>query len=243
MNRVDRRAGDWRRVIQECLKRVHGTVVLISVTQGSDFDNATFGKRWRAINSRIRAQLAREGLRPPRAVVRVPQLQQRGAVHLHLVYLSRSPDEAERVRRYVALYDRWKAEYGLGWIDDPYRMRRPRVNGRPDLSRPARNMVFDRAERVAAYLAPYLASGQFGSYLESVAEGELNSRVWISPTLMRLSGWSLETCRIVRQGWLIVNGRWRLHRPAWDRSPRTYPGWWRDPGQRSWVLAVLGSPG
>jgi hypothetical protein len=52
-----------------------------------------------------------------------------------------------------------------------------------------------------------------------------------------MSGWNLTRCRWVRQGWLIANGRWRLHRPEWDR--RSFPSWRYRPGDRAWVEEQL----
>jgi hypothetical protein len=226
-------------VLRESLRCVRGEVVLLSITQPGVVDNATVSGRLRGLDSRIRAQLAREQLRPPRRIVRVWQLQRRGALHLHLIFLSRVPDERARVRRYVELYRQHAADFALGWIDDPYRPRHPRRNGRPDRTRPRYTMEFPSAERAAAYLSGYLGGGQFLALLEG-AVPESNVRpVWISPVLLRASGWTLERCRWVRQGWLITNSRWRLHRPEWDRWERTYPSWWYRPADREWVLRQL----
>lgn len=229
------------RVFREAMKCVHGRVVLLSITQPGQFDNETYGKRLRALDGRIRAQMWREGLKPPRCVAWVLQLQRRGAWHTHRVLLARSPDERARVVRYVELYRVHMADFALGWIDDPFRHRHPRRGGRPDRSRPTYTMEFASAERAAGYLSGYLGGGQF---LELLAEGGpaagLGRRarpMWVSPVLLARSGWNLARCRWVRQGWLIANGQWRLHRPEWDR--RSFPSWRYRPGDRAWVEAQL----
>jgi hypothetical protein len=184
----------------------------------------------------------REGMRPPRTVAWVLQLQRRGARHVHRIILARTPDERARVSRYVELYRVHMADFDLGWIDDPFKARHPRTGGKPDRSRPTYTMEFPSAERAAGYLSGYLGGGQF---LELLAENRVGRRsrpMWISPALLQLSGWNLARCRWVRQGWLISKGRWRQHRPEWDRWERSYPSWWFHSEHRAWVEAQL-TPG
>lgn len=118
-------AGDLSRVLRESLRCVHGAVALVTVTQPDTFDNRTAAKRWRALNSRLRVVMSRDhGLQPPRIIARVGQRQQRGADHLHAVYLCRTPDERERLRVWVDAYRRHAEDYGFGFVDDPFKLRR-----------------------------------------------------------------------------------------------------------------------
>jgi len=228
------------RVLREALKCVHGPVVLVSITQPGHFDNETLGRRLRALDGRIRAQMWREGMRPPRTVAWVLQLHRRGARHVHRIMLARTPDERARVVRYVELYREHMADFALGWIDDPFKPRHPKSGGRPDLTRARYTMEFRSAERAAGYLSGYLGGGQFLELLAEGRVGRCSRPMWISPVLLQRSGWNLTRCRWVRQGWLIANDRWRLHRPEWDR--RSFPSWRYRPEDRAWVEAQL-TPG
>lgn len=147
--------------------------------------------------------------------------------------MCRTPDERKRVQRYVALYRETAAESALGWIDDPFKPRYPRRDGRPDLSRAPYTMEFRSAERAAGYLSSYLGGGQFVALLESA---DWRRPVWISPALVAMSGWTLARCRWVREGWLIARGRWE--RRTWYGSP-AMPSWWFSPECRGWVQDQL----
>lgn len=177
----------------------------------------------------------RHGLRPPRVVAQVCQRQGRGADHLHRVVLCRTPDQEARVRLWVALYRELAGEYGFGFVDDPFHERRGRGGQ-------LQTMVFEHAWRAGHYLGNYLGGGQ----LERCAAGPDRSwRLWwVSPVLMRRSGWNLARCRWVRQGWRVLNGTWGQHwRTPLARSLATvsrYPSWWYRPDDRAWVLGVLG---
>jgi hypothetical protein len=137
----------------------------------------------------------------------------------------------------VELYRVHMADFGLGWIDDPFMHRHPRRGGRPDRSRPTYTMEFASAERAAGYLSGYLGGGQFLELLAESRVGRCSRPMWIAPALLQMSGWNLTRCRWVRQGWLIANGRWRLHRPEWDR--RSFPSWRYRPADRAWVEEQL----
>jgi hypothetical protein len=186
-------AGDLSRVLREGLSCVHGAVVLVTVTQPGLFDNRTAAKRWRALNGRLRVVMKRDhDLQPPRMVARVGQRQRRGADHLHAVYLARTTDERERMRVWVDAYRKHSGQYGFGFVDDPFKLRRGR-DGQ------MRDMVFERAAVAGAYLGRYLTDGQLERFLEA---GDRSWKaLWVSPTLLRASGWTLEQCGWVRQEW------------------------------------------
>lgn len=240
-------AGDIARLLRENLSVLRGAVALVTVTApgvvetcpccgqrvserlGSRREveawNRGAARSWRRLNAYLRRRMwVLYGVPPPRTVARVAQRQERGADHLHLVMLARTPDERERIRLWVELYRSCHVRYGLGFVDDPFR---PRKNGR--------SMVFERAEVAGAYLGRYLAGGQLERLL--VAGDRSWRPYWVSPVLMARSGWSLARCRWVRQGWRIVSGVWG--RRTWYGGMR-YPAWWYDPEHRRWVLAVLG---
>jgi len=165
----------------------------------------------------------------------------RGADHLHRIVLCRNADERERVARWVELYREFGERYGFGFVDDPLRPRHPKTAaGRPDRSRPKRDMVFEQAAIAGHYLGSYLGGGQ----LERAEAAEDRSwRVWwVSPTLLRMSGWSMQRCKWVRQGWVIQQGVWGRY---WNQYLREWmvarlPAWYSRPEDRAWVLAVLG---
>jgi hypothetical protein len=98
-------------------------------------------------------------------------------------------------------------------------------------------MEFASAERAAGYLSGYLGGGQFLELLAESRVGRCSRPMWIAPALLQMSGWNLTRCRWVRQGWLIANGRWREHRPEWDR--RSFPSWRYRPADRAWVEEQL----
>jgi hypothetical protein len=164
-------AGDVARVIRESMKQVRGTVALTAVTAPSNRSmsqgdirewNLSAGKRWRALNARIRVQMERRyGLSPPQTLVRVAQRQARGLDHLHILWGMAAPDARERIERYVELYREYCSEYGFGFIDDPLMERHPKLsNGRPDTSRPARDMVFQSPAKAGSYVGRYVSGGQ-----------------------------------------------------------------------------------
>jgi len=225
--------GDLGRVLRESLRFVHGPVVLVTVTQPGEFDNLTAAKRWRALNGRLRVELDRRyGLHPPRIVARVAQRQRRGADHLHCVYLARTPDQRERVRAWVEAYREFASVYGLGFVDDPFRLRRGR-DGQ------MRDMVFEQPEIAGAYLGRYLAGGQLERFLSA---SDTSWRVfWVSPELLKASGWSLERCRWVRQGWHVAAGTWRGSAGPFGGLVTRLPSWWFRPDDRDWVMSVIGS--
>lgn len=146
-------AGDLARVLGESLRCVHGAVVLVTVTQPGEFDNATTATRWRKLNGRLRVVMDREhGLHPPRIVARVAQRQCRGADHLHCVYLARTQDERERMEVWVEAYREHAEDYRFGFVDDPFRLRRRR-DGQ------MRDMLFERAD-AGGYLGQYMTGSQ-----------------------------------------------------------------------------------
>src|SRR5689334_17624194 len=154
-------AGDLARVLRESLRQVHGAVALVTVTQPGTFENRTAAARWRAFNGRVRVVMRRDhGLQPPRMVARVGQRQGRGSDHLHVVYLTRTPDERERMRVWIDAYRVHAPQYDFGFVDDPFKLRRGRHGE-------LRDMVFENAEVAGAYLGRYLSGGQLERFLQA----------------------------------------------------------------------------
>lgn len=255
--RSRRYAGDVARVVRESMRQVRGPVALTAVTAPSgrgmssaevEAWNASASRRWRALNARLRVEMWRRWqLRPPQALVRVAQRQARGMDHLHVLWGMASVDSRERIRRYVELYREHCEEYGFGYIDDPLMERHPKLpNGRPDVRRPKRNMVFSSAPRAGSYVGRYVSGGQLERYLD--ASDRSWRPMWVHPALTEMSGWTLERCHWVRQAWHVRNGTWGvqlLSRQArlMAHLPTRLPSWWHRAGQRAWVCSVTGWDG
>ena len=224
-------AGDLARVLRESLGCVHGAVALVTVTQPGAFDNRTAAVRWRALNSRLRVVMKRQhDLQPPRMVARVGQRQRRGADHLHAVYLARTLDERERMQLWVDAYRDHAGQYGFGFVDDPFKLRRGR-DGQ------MRDMVFEDAAIAGAYLGRYLTGGQLEQFLH--AQDRSWKPLWVSPTLLRASGWTLERCAWVRQAWHVQRGTWRGSSGPFGGLTTRRPSWWFRAEERAWVLGVV----
>ena len=200
------------------------------------------------MSARIRVQLERRyGLRPPQTLVRVAQRQARGLDHLHIVWGMASPDARERITRWIELYREFCEEYGFGFIDDPLRERHPKLpNGRPDLSKPARNMVFDSPTKAGSYIGRYVSGGQLERYIEAADRSW--RPVWVHKALIEMSGWSLERCRWIRQSWYVRHGVWGLQYPSRQSRLMAHlesrlPSWWHRPEDKAWVCAVTGWDG
>lgn len=246
-------AGDVARVLRENLGTLRGAVALVTVTAPGAIEtcpccservssrlvsrsevgewNRGASRSWRRLNAYLRRRMwVEHGQPPPRVVAWVAQRQERGADHLHLVMLARTPHERERVARWVALYRRVHARYGFGFVDDPFRVR---ANGR--------DMVFDRAEVAGAYVGRYLSGGQLERFIQ--ADDRSWRPFWVSPVLMARSGWSLARCRWVRQGYHVSRGTWGQGRGVMGKLISRLPSWWFDPSHRAWVMAVHGWDG
>jgi hypothetical protein len=224
-------AGDMSRVLRESLRCVHGAVALVTVTQPGEFDNRTAAKRWRALNGRLRVVMSRDhGLQPPRIIARVGQRQRRGADHLHAMYLCRTLDERERLRVWVDEYRRHAESYRFGFVDDPFKLRRGR-NGE------MRDMVFENPEIAGAYVGRYLAGGQLEQFLKAADRSW--QPLWVSPTLLKQSGWSLQRCQWVRQGWHVHHGSWQGSKGPFGGLTTRRPSWWFRSEDRAWVLSVV----
>lgn len=245
--------GDVSRLLREALGVLHGSVALVTVTLPGEIavcgccgervpdrfrlstpvdmsdGNRELGRRLRRLDARIRVEMWRRRLRVPRTVAWVKQLQGRGALHQHRVMLCRTPDERERIRVYVALWRRLHVRYGLGYIDDPFH---PRKGGR--------DAVFERAGVAGSYLGNYLGGGQLERALTHDERAGWGHLWWVSPALLRQSGWSLARCAWVRQGWRMRRGEWGSR--TWYGAV-SYPSWWYSDDHRSWVLAVMGWDG
>jgi hypothetical protein len=250
-------AGDVARVIRESMRQVHGSVALTAVTAPSDRGmgpadveawNVSAGTRWRALNARVRVEMQRRwGLRPPQTLVRVAQRQARGLDHLHIVWGMASPDSRERIGRYVALYREHCDEYGFGYIDDPLMERHPKLpGGRPDPSRPKRNMVFRSPAKAGSYIGRYVSGGQLERYLDATDRSW--RPMWVHPALIEMSGWSLERCKWIRQAWYVRHGMWGMQLRSRQARMMAHlktrlPSWWHRDEQRAWVCSVTGWDG
>ena len=224
--RSRRYAGDVARVVRESMRQVRGPVALTAVTAPS-------GRGMSAVEME--------------ALVRVAQRQARGMDHLHVVWGMASVDARERIRRYVELYRQHCEEYGFGYIDDPLMERHPKLpNGRPDVRRPKRDMVFSSAPRAGSYVGRYVSGGQLERYLDATDRSW--RPMWVHPALTEMSGWTLERCHWVRQAWHVRNGTWGLQLRSRQARlmaylPTRLPSWWHRAGQRAWVCSVTGWDG
>ena len=191
---------------------------------------------WRRFSSRIRREMwRRHGVPPPRLLAWVAQRQGRGLDHLHLLFWCLNEEHRQRIRWWVAIYREFHVEYGFGFVDDPFFVRKSKRTGK------RQDMVFARGEVAGIYLGNYLAGGQLERF---VAATDRSWRpYWISPELMRRSGWSLERCKWKRQGWLVSRGEWVADSTPFGRLVTRLPSWWFDADHKSWVMAVLGWDG
>lgn len=240
-HRLDLRLGDYRRVLLAAFAVADSPVALLTIT-GPGWDvlvndpaairqwNRTAALRWRRLDRRVKSQLRREGL-GVEPLARIAQRQRRGVDHLHLVLRAR-PFMRRGNRRYVELLKRHGAEYGFGLVDDPYVRRHPKLtNGRPNLSAPKRDMVFENPLIAGRYLVRYLG----GSQLEAMLNGRDYSfrPLWVSSELTRVSKVTCTRLRRVRHAFHVVGAIAQGSRP-------TLPVWWRDLGERSRILTLLG---
>lgn len=239
--------GDVSRVIREAMRCVRGPVALASVTApGGKWSQAEMSEwnrgesaSWRKFSGRLRREMKRRhGHAPPRLLAWVAQRQSRGLDHLHLVFWCLTPDHEERVRQWIALYRELHVQYGFGTVDDPFFKRRSRTTGK------LQDMIFRRPGICGAYLGDYLAGGQLERFL--AADDRSWRAYWISPELMRRSGWNLERCHWVRQGWHVANGTWRGSKGCFGGLPTRRPSWFFDRDDLAWVMRALdwdGLPG
>jgi hypothetical protein len=250
-------AGDVARVVRESMRQVRGSVALTAVTAPShrgmsaaeiEAWNLSASERWRRLNARLRVEMWRRWqLRPPQALVRVAQRQARGLDHLHVIWGMASFDARERISRYIELYREHCEEYGFGYIDDPLRERHPKLpSGRPDRSKPTRDMVFGSPARAGSYVGHYVSGGQLARYLDATDRSW--RPMWVHPGLSEMSGWTLERCEWVRQAWHVRNGTWGLQLRS--RQARLMallstrlPSWWHRAGTLAWVCSVTGWDG
>jgi hypothetical protein len=110
--------------------------------------------------------------------------------------------------------------YGFGFVDDPFKLRRGRDSQ-------MRDMVFERPEIAGAYVGRYLAGGQLAEFLAS--EDRSWKPLWVSPALLHASGWSLERCQWIRQGWHVQRGTWRGSGGPFGGLTSRLPSWWFRP--------------
>lgn len=223
---------------------MRGRVALVTITApGGEFSRVQAAEwnlgesvSWRRFDGRIRREMwLRHGVPPPRRLAWVAQRQGRGLDHLHLVFWCLNSDHEERIRWWIEIYRQLHLDYGFGFVDDPFHVRRNRRTGK------LQNMIFSHGDVAGVYLGAYLAGGQLERF---VAASDRSWRpYWISPVLMARSGWSLERCRWIRQAWLISRGEWVADMTPLARLVTRLPTWWHDRDHRAWAMAVLGWDG
>jgi hypothetical protein len=148
--------------------------------------------------------------------------------------LARTPEQQERIRRWVVLYREHHEAYGFGFVDDPFHVRKSRRTGK------RQDMIFARADVAGIYLGNYLAGGQLERF---VAASDRSWRpYWISPVLSARSGWTMARCRWVRQAYRCRRGEWGAGRIFGTLVTRR-PSWWYRPDDREWVCSVTGWDG
>lgn len=100
------------------------------------------------------------------------------------------------------------------------------------------DMVFKHPEIAGAYVGRYLAGGQLEQFLKATDRSW--QPLWVSPTLLQQSGWTLERCKWIRQGWHVQRGTWQGSKgPFGGLTPRR-PSWWFRPDDKAWVMCVVG---
>ncbi len=98
-------------------------------------------------------------------------------------------------------------------------------------------MVFEHAEFAGAYLGRYLAGGQLEHFLKAADRSW--KALWVSPVLLHQSGWSLERCQWVRQGWHVRHGTWQGSKGPFGGLTTRRPSWWFRANDREWVLSMI----
>lgn len=232
------RLGDYRRCLLSATALLEDPVALLTVT-GPGWDelerdpaairewNRTAAKRWGRLDRAAKSRLRKQGYRAT-PLFRIAQRQPRGVDHLHI---GLEHDQAA-VQAYAAALKELAPRYGFGYIDDPYRPRHPRgADGRPDRSKPKRDMVFRDPAVVGRYLVRYLSeSNQLSAMLEAA---DYSFRpMWISPVLTQRSKVTCRRLRRLRHAWFVLEARSQGSRP-------TLPTWWADLSERMTVLSLL----
>jgi hypothetical protein len=235
------RLGDYRRVLMAGMEVVSEPVALLTVSPpgnealSANHDsyvawNRSAAKRWGKLDRRVKARLRREGLRVV-PLLRVAQRQRRGVDHLH-VGLRAAPGDERANRRYAELLKEHAADFHFGFVDDPYRQRYPKGSGgKPDRSKPRRDMIFRDPAIVGRYLVRYLSdSGQLQAMVS--ARDHSFRPIWLAPAITQASGVNCRRLRRVRHAYWI--------RKALDQGSRpTLPVWWADLRERTSVLLLL----
>lgn len=236
--RLSIRLGDYRRCLLAATATLENPVALVTVT-GPGWDelenspdairewNRTAAARWARLDRAAKSRLRKHGVRVT-PLFRIAQRQTRGVDHVHLGL----DDDQAAVERYVSVLSELAPRYGFGFIDNPYRERHPRgPDGRPNRSKPKRDMVFREPAIVGRYLVRYLSeSNQLQAMLDA---GDYSFRpMWISPTLTDRSKVTCRRLRRLRHAWFVVQARAQGSIPS-------YPAWWHDFTERAAVLALL----
>jgi len=226
------------------MRQVHGRIAVATVTApGGEWSREEIAEwnrgesaAWRRFSGRLRREMwKRHRSPPPKLLAWVAQRQGRGLDHLHLVFWCRDGDHELRIRQWVALYRELHDAYGFGNVDDPFHLRRSRKTGKLG------NMVFERPHVAGVYLGNYLAGGQLERFIEAADRSW--RPYWISPELMRRSGWSLQRCHWIRQAHVVAAGMWAADGTHMARLTTRLPSWWHDKTQRAWVCSVTGWDG
>lgn len=178
------RRGDFLRVVGEALKLADVSVLCTITAPGDDVLprgddgrchrgpleawNSTEHDRWHLLHEATQ-RLVWENLgHRARTVTWVRELQQRGALHRHLVMDLGTPKLRQAARLYLYLLRRLGPEYGFGYLDVGGRPWNPLRDGVPVLQ--ARDLA-----RRAGYLAKYMAKGR----AELVQEGAQGMRAYV----------------------------------------------------------------
>jgi hypothetical protein len=233
MARHSVRLGDYRRVLLSAFDLVSYRVALITVTgpggQWSDEDvrrwNRSAARRWGKLDRRAKGRLRRVGLKVV-PLARIAQRQRRGLDHLHLVVSAATASETAAIAAYVAHLKELAPQYGFGFVDDPFHLRRNPTTGKPQ------NMVYESAAIAGRYLTRYLTekSGQLQALLDG---GGYSFRpLWVSPALTQASGVNCRRLRRLRHAWYVFGA-------IKQGSSPSLPAWWWDIRERQALLSLF----
>ena len=215
------------------MEHVDHPVALLTITppgnadlELDDYDewNRTAAARWSKLDRRVKGILRRRGLKVE-VLERIAQRQRRGLDHLHLVMALRMAADRHALGQYVALLKLHGAEYGFGFVDDPFKRRRSPKTGK------VQDMVFEDARIAARYLVGrYLIESP---QLAALLDGRHSFRaLWVAPRLTQRSGVTCRRLRRVRHAYFVT--------AALDQGSRpTMPIWWSDLAEKRRVLTLL----
>jgi len=233
-SRLSLRLGDYRRVLLSALALQEGSVALVTITPPGNaelqaFDsieqwNRTAARRWKRLDQRAKGRMRRAGVPLPRLLARVAQRQKRGLDHLHLPFQCVTPADRHSLKVYVAHLKELHLEYGFGFVDDPFKMRKSKAGS-------TRNMVFEVALGAGVYLCGYLTESPQLVALLNAPDASFRP-LWVTPALTMRSGVTCTRLRRVRFAFHVVRALRQGSRP-------TMPCWWPDLRERAQILRLL----